>query len=114
MTTRATTVRETERERLQAKERHGQTATELQRWRETERESSHFGSSTTPALGGLFRPLAQGGGGGLTRGCALGGAFPLNPVVLELHACRHWLKEPQSFPRLLLNPKEALLLKVAL
>ena len=54
--------------------------------RERERERSHFGSSATPVLGGLCRPLVRGGEDGeLTRGCALGGAFPFDPVVLELH-----------------------------
>ena len=88
---------------------------ERERERERERAVAILAQVLHLGLGACSALLRRGGGGGLTRGCALGGAYPLNPVVLELHACRHWLKgAPGPTPRLLLNLKEALHLKVAL
>ena len=60
-------------------------------------------------LGGLCRPLVQGGGGGgLPWGCALKGAFPFNP------ACRYFAQVAPSPSAPLQNLNEAPLRGVAL
>ena len=63
--------------------------------RERERDSSHFGSSTAPLLGGLCCSLASGGSWEVNLDCASRGVFPVAPAVLEsLRPLPHCLRGP--------------------
>ena len=66
---------------LNIKKRERERDTETQR----ERESSHFGSSIAPLLGGLCRLLASGESWGVSLDCNSRGAFPVFSAVLESH-----------------------------